>query len=322
MIDIRQLRYFARVAELGSFSRAAAELRIAQSALSYQIGGLEDELGVTLLNRHRRGVTLTEPGRSVLEHAQRVMLELSELRVDAGARAQYPSGHVLFAAPPSVARVIAPQVIERFRKKYPDVRLSMREGTADVIYDWLTKAQIDLGLMYDLQATPDVQTAALVEDRMYLIGSARLPKPRGRCLPIAVLKDLPLVLTSTAHGWRRRFEKALAERDMQPNILAEVDSLSVIKELIKRGFAYSFLPRSAVHLELQSRELWAMEAADLSPGATLMLVSAANRAPSLATQELRSLIVEEARRLGVASDKRPPAGIASKRPLTGFLTTP
>ena len=74
-MDLKQLRYFARIAEFGSFTRAAAELRVAQSALSYQVGELEAELGVVLLNRHSRGVSLTEAGASVLERAHRVGVE-------------------------------------------------------------------------------------------------------------------------------------------------------------------------------------------------------------------------------------------------------
>jgi len=299
-LNFRQLSYFVRIAELGSFSRAAAELRIAQSALSYQISQLEDELRVQLLVRSGRGASLTEAGRSVLDHARNVIRELNELRADAGSSAQFPSGHVAFAAPPSVARILIPPVIERFRADYPDVRLSMREENADAIYDWLLKGEIDFGLIYDFPETSELESIPLLSDRMCLVGAPSLPRPAASDISAAGLETLPLVVTSTRYNWRRRLEKALVERNLALNIQAEVDSLSVIKELVRSGFGYSFLPASVLYFELREESLWAMPVPDLPLSSTLILLRVKHRAPSLAGNELKRLLVEEARRLSAS----------------------
>jgi len=294
-LDLKQLRYFARVAELGSFTRAAADLRIAQSALSYQIGELEAELGLALLSRHSRGVTLTEAGASILERTYRVMQEASDLRTDAISRSRYPSGQIALAAPPSIARVLAPDLIETFRRDYPQVRLTMREETVDVIYDWLLKEQVDLALFYDRADAAAVQIEVLLTDTLHLVGSARLPRPAD--LSVEVLAATPLVVTTAAYGWRRRLENGLQEFDLKPTIRAEIDSLSVIKELVVRGFAYAVLPRTAVHTELLDRTLWVMPIRGLSLESRLMMARLKSRAQTPASDALAELIRRQSRSL-------------------------
>jgi len=295
-MDIRQLRYFVRIAETGGFGKAAAELRIAQSALSYQIRQLEQELHVTLFDRHRTGVSLTEAGRAVLERANAVFQELNALRADASAHARYPSGQVSFAAPPSVARVLAPQVVERFRTLYPDVRLAMREASREFLPGLILQLQVDLVLLYEMPNSPQLTATPLLYDRLCLVGSPALPQPPPE-VTLAEIADLPYVMTSMTFGWRTRFEKALADRNLRLFVRAEVDSLSVMKELIGRGFGYSALPRSAVHAELRRGELWAMPLPVIVVPTTLTLVTGSHHAVSVAARELRRLIIEEAARL-------------------------
>jgi LysR family transcriptional regulator, nitrogen assimilation regulatory protein len=294
-LDLKQLRYFARVAELGSFTRAAADLRVAQSALSYQIGELEAELGLALLNRHSRGVNLTEAGTSILERAYRVMQEASDLRTDAISRSRYPSGQIALAAPPSIARVLAPDLIETFRREYPQVRLTMREETVDVIYDWLLKEQVDVVLLYDRADAAAVQIEVLLTDTLHLVGSAKLPRPAD--LSVEVLAATPLVVTTPAYGWRRRLENGLQQFDLKPTIRAEIDSLSVIKELVIRGFAYAVLPSTAVYTELLDHTLWAKPIRGLSLESRLMMVRLKSRAHTPASDALAELIRRKSRNL-------------------------
>jgi LysR family transcriptional regulator, nitrogen assimilation regulatory protein len=287
-VDLKQLRYFARIAEFGSFTRAAAELHIAQSALSYQVGELEAELGIALFNRHSRGVTLTDAGSAVLERAHRVMQEANDLRADAYSRSRYPFGDIAFAAPPSIARVIAPDVVEHFLLEYPQVRLSMREETVDVIYDWILKEQVDVALLYDRADAAAVQIDVLHTDRLHLVGSSKLERPVK--LTVDVLAGMPLVVTTTAYGWRRMLALGLHEFDLKPTIRAEIDSLSVIKELVIRAFGYAVLPRSAIQTELLSNQLWAMPIPELSLETKLMMVRLKERPITPAGEALAELI--------------------------------
>lgn len=304
-MDLKQLRYFVRVAELASFTRAAADIRIAQSALSYHIGTLEAELGVSLLDRHSRGVTLTEAGRSVLAHAHRVLQEANDLKADAFSHTRFPSGHIVFAAPPSVARALAPSVIERFRAEYPQVRLTMREETVDVIHGWLLTEEIDLGMVFDPPSLPTVEPELLLVDHLHLVGSNRTTRPANLSIP--ELATLPLVLTTTSYGWRRRLERALHEYDLKPTIRAEIDSLSVIKELVMRGFGYSVLPQSAISQELQSGALWTLPISGLKLDTSLMMVRLKRRTLSLAAEALCVMVRAEALHLTEKASGTAPA---------------
>lgn len=298
-MDLKQLRYFVRVAELASFTRAAAELHIAQSALSYHVGTLETELGVGLLDRHSRGVTVTEAGRSVLAHAHRVLQEANDLKADAFSHTRFPSGHIMFAAPPSIARTLGPSVIERFRAEHPQVRLTMREETINVIHGWLLTEEIDLGVVFDPPSLPTVEPELLLVDLLHLVGSNQTAFPTH--LSVSELATLPLVLTTTSYGWRRRLERALQEYDLKPTIRAEIDSLSVIKELVMRGFGYTVLPQSAISQELRSGELWSLPIDGLKVETSLMMVRLKRRTLTLAAETLCAMIRAEAAHLSSTS---------------------
>jgi DNA-binding transcriptional LysR family regulator len=143
----------------------------------------------------------------------------------------------------------------------------------------------------------------LLTDRLQLIGSARLARPAR--LTAGVLASLPLVVTTAAYGWRRRLEHGLQEFDLKPTIRAEIDSLSVIKELVVRGFAHAVLPRSAVLTELLDSTLWAQPIRDLSLESRLMMVRLKHRAPTPASEALAELI---RRKTGTLLDDVPVAG--------------
>ncbi|MGE3144695.1 MAG: LysR family transcriptional regulator, partial [Pseudorhodoplanes sp.] len=129
-MDFRELRYFSFVAELKSFSRAAAQLRIAQPALSRCVRQLEEELGVTLFDRHGRGVTLTEAGQTLYERAQTLLQGLRQARDDVATTSAVPRGSLRLAVPPAAGQGLAPSLIERYHALYPQVSIHIHEGVS------------------------------------------------------------------------------------------------------------------------------------------------------------------------------------------------
>ena len=298
-MDIKQLRYFARIAELGSFSKAAADLRVAQSALSYQIRKLETELQVSLLARHARGVVLTQAGTVVMERVQNIGHELDQIRATVSIE-QAATGHISFAVPPSVTPVLAPQVVERFSQLYPQVRLMVREAKMAFIYDLLFQHEIDFAIFNDPGNNPDLVATPLIADALHLIGARGAVRPPGKCCSITDLHDLPILLPSKTYVWRRRLENAFHDRGAVLKLKAEVDSLVLIKELVTRGFGYTVLPRSVVYNELARAEFWAMPIHDIASTDMLALVRLKHRKLSLAGLELQRLLLEEAAKLASA----------------------
>ncbi|HNB44131.1 MAG TPA: LysR family transcriptional regulator, partial [Burkholderiaceae bacterium] len=127
-MNLKQLEYFVQVAELGSFSRAAQVLDIAQPALSRQVRALEIELHETLLLRNGRGVALTEPGRRLFEHGVAILQHVAQAREDMGASRDEPVGRLTVGLPPSLGRRLTLPLIDRFRSGLPRARLAVVEG--------------------------------------------------------------------------------------------------------------------------------------------------------------------------------------------------
>ena len=127
-MDLRQLEYFVRVAELGSFTRAAQVLDVAQPALSRQVRLLEVELRQNLLLRNGRGVTTTEAGRLLLEHGRGILHQVERAREDLGRVGGSPSGRVAVGLPPTVARMMTVELTREFRRRLPHAALSISEG--------------------------------------------------------------------------------------------------------------------------------------------------------------------------------------------------
>src|SRR6476659_1235899 len=145
-MDLRQLEYFVRVAELGSFTRAAIELDVAQPALSRQVRLLEVELRQTLLVRH---------GRGALHQVQRAKDDLGRLRGGL-------SGRVAVGLPSSVARVLTVPLTRAFRELMPDARLSLSEGLSGALEAGLVSGRLDIAVLYNAQPSREIDSAALL----------------------------------------------------------------------------------------------------------------------------------------------------------------
>lgn len=296
-MDSRQLRYFARVVELGSFMRAADDLSIAQSALSHHVASLEQELRVRLLDRHSRGVTPTEAGNALLMRAKAILLEFDGIRADIRSLEQFPSGEVSLAALASVAHILGPILLERFRVEMPQVRLVIREALPAQVHDWLVHGRTDFAIQYTIEPSGAIEGIPFLRGRLHVIGSKKLPPLPAKGVSLKQLEALPLVLTSAWHRIRRDLERAFHENNLRVKVLAEVDSVSIVKELVSRGYAYALLPKWAIFNEVRRRQLTAVPLTGVNESTELMLMWGRTRALSPAARELRRVVLEEVSKL-------------------------
>jgi LysR family nitrogen assimilation transcriptional regulator len=159
-MNLKHLESFVRVAELGSFSKAARVLDIAQPALSRQVRALETDLRETLLLRNGRGATLTDAGRRLFEHGVQILQRVSQAREDLGAQRDAAVGHVTIGLPPSIGRRLTLPLIEGFREHLPRARLTIVEGLSASIAEWIASGRADLGLLYNPDAQPALESCA------------------------------------------------------------------------------------------------------------------------------------------------------------------
>jgi len=259
-IEIRELRSFVHIAHAGSVSRAAAELYIAQPALSRQIHKLETELGTPLFVRYGRGVRLTNAGAQLLERAEMILNFVNETSEQVRASTDRLTGNLALGLPPAVGvRVCAP-IAEAFRDRWPAVRLHMREGLSGSLQEWVLDRRVDLAIVYNQPPLEALDIAPMCTEPMVIVGP---PAGQGslelgaKPLRIRNLAELPMIVPGFPHANRRMLEQAAVQHGVHLQVVLEVDSVALTKALVRRGLGYSFLTYTAIQDEVERGELCA-----------------------------------------------------------------
>jgi LysR family transcriptional regulator, regulatory protein for tcuABC len=243
-MELRQLRYFVRVLELGSISRAALDLELVQSALSQQISRLESELSTRLLQRTSKGVVATEAGMAFFREAQ-----LTLRHADQAVRAAQLSrltGAVSVGLASTTAAVLGLPLIRAMRERYPDVRLHMVEGMSGHLTSMLNSRQLDLTILFDTQAARRWSVLPLVEEKLFLIQAKSENTPATSRTRMADLKDIPLILPTGTHGLRSALDAAFVRAKFKPQLAAEIDSLAMTMAAVEAGLGSTVQPWAAL----------------------------------------------------------------------------
>jgi len=244
-VELRQLRYFVRVVELGSISGAAQDLELVQSALSQQISRLESELSTRLLQRSPKGVTPTEAGLAFFHEAQ-LVLRHAEQAVRAAQQARL-TGSVSVGMAPTTAAVLGLPLLRAMRERYPDVRLHVVESLSGHLTAMLNARQLDLAMLFDSQAGRRLSVMPLLEEKLFLIESRRASSsPARKRLSVAQLAGLPLILPTGLHGLRSTLDSAFARAKFKPAVIAEIDSLAMLMDAVDSGLGCTLQPWAAV----------------------------------------------------------------------------
>ena len=248
-MDLKQLEYFVRVAELGSFTRAAQVLGVAQPALSRQVRLLEVELRQNLLTRNGRGATPTEAGQVLLEHGRGILHQVERAREELGRVRSGLSGRVALGLPPSVARVLAVPLTRAFRERLPDAQLSISEGLSTAMQENLLNGRLDIAVLYNPSPMAGIELRPLLTEELLLVQ----PRPPGLPedpppppLPLREIAAMPLVIPSRPNAIRMHVEAEMAAIGCRPQIALEIDGVSAILDLVADGAGVALLSRNAV----------------------------------------------------------------------------
>lgn len=250
-MELRQLRYFVRIVELGSMSRAAIDLDMVQSALSQQITRLESELSTRLLNRTPRGVAPTEAGVAFFREAQ-LTLRHAEQAMRAAQQARL-SGSVSVGLAPTTSAVLGLPLMQAMRERYPDVRLHMVESMSGHLTAMLNARQLDLAVLFDTRLHQTRQAGGgrgwsvmpLLEEDLFLVQRAGAPRLPAE-IAIADLAEVPLILPTGPHGLRSTLDTAFAGAGIAPRVVLEVDSLAMVMAAVDAGLGASLQPWAAL----------------------------------------------------------------------------
>lgn len=244
-MELRQIRYFVRVVELGSMSRAAQELGMVQSALSQQVSRLEGELSTRLLQRTSKGVLPTEAGLAFFREAQ-LTLRHAEQAARAAQQARL-SGAVSVGLAPTTAAVLGLPLLRAMRERYPDVRLHLVESMSGHVTTMLNARQLDLAVLFNTDPGRRWSVMPLLEERLYYIRarSSVQGEPPAK-VRAAALKGEPLIMPTGGHGLRSALDAVFSRARIQPTVVAEIDSLTMLMAAVEDGLGGSLQPWSAV----------------------------------------------------------------------------
>lgn len=258
-MDLKQLEYFRHVAELGSFTRAAAYLSVVQPALSRQVRQLEVELGQNLFERNGRGVVLTDAGSRLLEHARGILTQIGRARQELEDQRNGDSGHVALGLPPSLGSSVTVPLVKAFEELLPNARLATVEGLSAYILEWLSIGRVDCALVYNATESATVDVQPLLDDQLFLIappdGRAEAKSARQKSITLAQLADYPLIIPSRPHAIRMSVENALASVDRKIRVAYEIECIPAVIDLVRQGHGYGVLPMNAVKSTPWAREV-------------------------------------------------------------------
>ena len=245
-MDLKQLESFVRVAELGSFTRAAIALGAQQPLLSRHVRQLEVELRQNLLDRNGRGVTLTEAGRVLLEHARGILHQVQVAQEDLGAVRGALGGRVSIGLPPSLSRLITVPLCMAFKQRLPGAQLTLTEGFSLQMYESLRSGRLDMAVLYNPTASPELESVSLHEESLMLIGSTTSDRKHNlkpkMALPLKRVTELPLILPSQPNAFRLLIDAAMQQIQSRPRVALEIDGLNAILELVREGLGFAVLP--------------------------------------------------------------------------------
>lgn len=295
-MDLRQIESFVRVAELGSFTRAAAAMGIPQPLLSRHVRQLEVEMRQTFLRRNGRGVVLTEAGQLLLEHGRGILHQVALAREELGTVRGTLAGRVSIGLPPSLSKLLAVPLTRRFREQLPQAQLTLTEGFSLVMLEALRSGRVDMAVLYNPPASPDIERELLRQESLALLASeqsiAALGQPIKSRVPLAALAELPLILPSRPNAFRLALEAGMGQMGLAPRIVLEVDGLNAIVDLVREGLGFAVLPPYTLSGLVQPHPFSMHAIAQPKLHSELVLVSSARRPSTETHKAVRELLAQ------------------------------
>jgi LysR family transcriptional activator of glutamate synthase operon len=288
-MELRHLRYFEAVARHSHVTRAAAELHIAQPALSKQISQLEAELGVALFDRVGRNVRLTEAGEALLPHARSVMAQVEAARAEMAERIGLSKGRATVGTPPTVGIQLLPAVLADFSRRYPGIELRLHEAGVQTLLDLLETGLTDVAIV-----TLPVEDTALTVTHLFteemVVAVWRGHRLAGeQHVKLCDLADERWVLSPDNYELREATLTACQQAGFTPNVVLDGGETDTLLRFVAAGIGIALVPRLAV---LSTPDLVTLHVCDQQLHRSLGLVWRSDRIASPAARAMREFLVD------------------------------
>ncbi|WP_185020220.1 MULTISPECIES: LysR family transcriptional regulator [unclassified Rathayibacter] len=294
-MNFEQLSGFVEVARLGSFTRAAEELHLAQPSLSRQISSLEQDLGSELFQRARSGSTLTPAGELLLPLARRMLADAESVRRELAELAGLERGRVRFGATPTLCISLVAEVLYAFHAAHPAIELHLAEDGSRSLLDRLARGELDLALVTTSTAAAVgafTVTPLLVEELVVVSSAAEPPLADGDALGLAAVAGLPQIVFNSSYDLRRTTDAAFAAAGLLPDVVLEGAEMDAVLRFAERGLGVAIVPA----MVLQGRPgLRSIRLEEPTLSRTISLARPADLAPTAAVRVMQRTIAATAR---------------------------
>lgn len=242
-MDFDQLHHFQKVAELGSFTRAAEALGYSQPALSRSIARLEEELGQPLFERQTRAIALTEAGKLLLARAQQILAMVSDAKAEIKDDGQ--SGQIRIAAIPTIAPYFLPQFLADFRRDFPLATVLVQEDTTDNLLRKVNDGEVDIAVLARPVEARYLHVEDLFEEELLLVMAADHPLSKKRQIRIEDVETQPFVLLNETHCLTDNVLAFCHQKSFHPVSVERTSQLATIQELVALQHGVSLVPAMA-----------------------------------------------------------------------------
>lgn len=253
-MNLRRLKYFVKIVDIGSLTQAAEVLHIAQPALSQQVATLENELDQQLLIRTKRGVTPTEAGKILYAHARAILRQCEQAHAAVTNVGQSLHGQVSIGlAPGTAASSLTMPLLQTVREQFPDILIYLHENSGTSLNEKVMNGQLDMAVLYDRAPTAGITSMALMKEELYLVGATDCP---GQSIDLAEVAQMNLFLPRDYSAVRKRVDEAFSLRRLSARIIGEIESIATLTAAVSSGMGVTVLPESAARALVSSTHAW------------------------------------------------------------------
>jgi DNA-binding transcriptional LysR family regulator len=288
-MQFHQLQYFVAVVDTRHFTRAAAQVGVAQPSLSQQIRALEQNLGARLFHRTRGNIALTDAGETLLPIARRILADADTARQEIRALDELDAGRVRLGATPSLCTGLLPPTLAAFRRAHPGITLIVHEGGSRDLQTALSEGVLDLALVIDSRLTNDpvLEAIPLFVEELVVVSPLDAPRPVRRShINIRELQGRPLVMFRPGYDLRESTIAACRTAGFEPTLAIEGGEMDAVLEFVNAGMGLAVVPATVVRDRFRATPIAA-------PGLTRTVYLAQRRgmAPPRAARALQDEII-------------------------------
>jgi DNA-binding transcriptional LysR family regulator len=289
-MELRHLRYFEAVARYSHVTRAAAELHIAQPALSKQVSQLEQELGVALFDRVGRNVRLTEAGEALLPHVRAILAQIESARAEMSERVGLRRGRARIGTPPSVGTQLLPKALSSFHDRYPGIELRLFEAGIQTLLELLESGMADVAIASLPVDDPNLTVVPLFSEDLVIVLSKEHPLAEQQSVAMTDLKHEQWILSPDNYELRDATLNACKKAGFAPQVALDGGEMDTLLRLVVAGVGIAMVPSLVV--QNICCEMAVLTINDQNIQRSLGLVWRSDRVASPAARALREFLID------------------------------